>query len=160
MNEARELVTQGNILGDEICAILENGGDDGENQWEPEGHPAHYSHSRNEPKSPQLPRSAQQCAIMTRDSSHEIEQSPHGARLCVIPKLSMSPILGSGLRYYRGLDGQREEGRSLVFSRWSGIENPQPFAFAGTLHEVEIQLVSKRDPAAAEAEARPEMSRQ
>jgi hypothetical protein len=59
MNEARELVTQGDILGDEICAILGNGDDDGENQWEPEGHPAHYSHSRNERKSPQLRRSAQ-----------------------------------------------------------------------------------------------------
>ena len=35
-----------------------------------------------------------------------------------------------------------------------------PFAFSGALHEVEIQLVSKRDPAAQEAEARAELSRQ
>jgi hypothetical protein len=59
MNEARELVTQGDILGDEISAILENGDDDGENQWGAEGHPAHYSHSRNERKNQQLRRSAQ-----------------------------------------------------------------------------------------------------
>jgi hypothetical protein len=54
VNEARELVTQGNILGDEICAILENGGDNGENQWELEGHPPDCSVSRNERKSQQF----------------------------------------------------------------------------------------------------------
>ncbi len=34
VNEARELVTQGNILGDEIRTILENGGNNGKNQWQ------------------------------------------------------------------------------------------------------------------------------
>jgi hypothetical protein len=29
MNEARELMTQGDILGDKISAILENGDDEG-----------------------------------------------------------------------------------------------------------------------------------
>ncbi len=33
VNEARKLVAQCNVLGDEICAILENGGNNGENQW-------------------------------------------------------------------------------------------------------------------------------
>jgi hypothetical protein len=32
VNEARKLVTQRNILGDEICAVLENRGNIGENQ--------------------------------------------------------------------------------------------------------------------------------
>jgi hypothetical protein len=54
LNEARELVTQGNILGDEICAILENGGDNGENQWELEGHPPECSLSRIERKNQQF----------------------------------------------------------------------------------------------------------
>ncbi len=37
MNEARELVTQGDILGDEICTVLEDGSDNGESQRELEG---------------------------------------------------------------------------------------------------------------------------
>jgi hypothetical protein len=37
VNEARELVAQGNILGDEICTILENRSDKRENQWNFEG---------------------------------------------------------------------------------------------------------------------------
>jgi len=37
------LVTQGNILGDEICTFLENGGDNGEDQRELEGHLANDS---------------------------------------------------------------------------------------------------------------------
>lgn len=32
VNEARKLVTQRNILGDEICAVLEKRGNNGENQ--------------------------------------------------------------------------------------------------------------------------------
>jgi hypothetical protein len=55
VNEAREWVTQGNIVGDEICAILENGGDNGENQRELEGHPADCSLRRNERKGQQFP---------------------------------------------------------------------------------------------------------
>jgi len=35
-----------------------------------------------------------------------------------------------------------------------------PFAFSGTLHEVEIQLVSPPDSGTTEAAARAEMSRQ
>jgi len=35
-----------------------------------------------------------------------------------------------------------------------------PFPFTGTLHEVEIQLLSRSDAAARDAEARAEMSRQ
>jgi arylsulfatase len=35
-----------------------------------------------------------------------------------------------------------------------------PFTFTGTLHEIEIQLVSPRAPGTAEATARAEMSRQ
>jgi hypothetical protein len=31
--EARELVAQRNILGNEICTIPENGSNDGENPW-------------------------------------------------------------------------------------------------------------------------------
>ncbi len=34
VNEARKLVAQRNILGDEICTISEYGGDKGENEWE------------------------------------------------------------------------------------------------------------------------------
>jgi len=32
------LVTQRNVLGDEIGSVLEDGDDDGEKQWELEGH--------------------------------------------------------------------------------------------------------------------------
>ena len=34
VSEARELVAQCSILGDEICTILENGGNNVENQWQ------------------------------------------------------------------------------------------------------------------------------
>ena len=34
---ARELVAQRNVLGDEICSILEDDDDNGEKQWELEG---------------------------------------------------------------------------------------------------------------------------
>ena len=37
MNEARELVTQGNILGDKISTILEDGGDNREDQRKLDG---------------------------------------------------------------------------------------------------------------------------
>jgi hypothetical protein len=48
VNEARELVAQGRILGDEICAILDNGSDNREDQWELERHLAKTSLSPNE----------------------------------------------------------------------------------------------------------------
>jgi arylsulfatase len=53
-------------------------------------------------------------------------------------------------------------GASIAYNHGSAVSAryEAPFAFAGKLHEVEIQLVSKRGPAAAEAEARAEMSRQ
>jgi hypothetical protein len=54
MYQARELLTQGNILGDENCTLLEDGGDNGENQWELDGHLADCSLSSNERKSQQF----------------------------------------------------------------------------------------------------------
>jgi hypothetical protein len=38
--QAQKLMTQGHVLGDEICTPLKDDGDNGENQWELEGHPA------------------------------------------------------------------------------------------------------------------------
>ena len=43
VSQARELVTQRNVLGDEIRSVLEDGDDNGENQWELEGHLANDS---------------------------------------------------------------------------------------------------------------------
>jgi len=40
MYQARELVAQRNLLGDEICAVLENGSSNGEKQCELERHSA------------------------------------------------------------------------------------------------------------------------
>jgi hypothetical protein len=42
------LVAQRNILGDEICTIFENGGNNGENRWELERHQADHSLSSND----------------------------------------------------------------------------------------------------------------
>jgi arylsulfatase len=53
-------------------------------------------------------------------------------------------------------------GASVGYNHGSAV-SPRyeaPFAFSGELHEVEIQLVAKQDPAARETEARAEMSRQ
>ena len=47
VNKARKLVAQGDILGDEICTILEYSGDNGQNQSELEGHLADLSLSPN-----------------------------------------------------------------------------------------------------------------
>ncbi len=47
VNEAQELVAQCNILGNEICTILENRGNNGENQRELEGHLANDSRRPN-----------------------------------------------------------------------------------------------------------------
>ncbi len=48
VNEARKLVAQRNILGDEICTIFENGGNSEENKWELERHQADHSLSPND----------------------------------------------------------------------------------------------------------------
>jgi len=63
MDEARELVTQGDILGDEICTVLEDGSDNGENQRELEGHLADHSLGPSERRKSEDPRPY---AIMTR----------------------------------------------------------------------------------------------
>ncbi len=47
MYQARELLTQGNILGDDNCTLLEDGGDNGEEQRELEKHPANDGLSPN-----------------------------------------------------------------------------------------------------------------
>ena len=59
MSQARELVTQRNVLGDEIGSVLEDGDDNGEKQWELEGHLADGSPDPNGPKSEQLRRCSQ-----------------------------------------------------------------------------------------------------
>jgi arylsulfatase len=53
-------------------------------------------------------------------------------------------------------------GASVAYNHGSAVSSryEAPFPFSGKLHEVEIQLVAKQDPAAAEVEARAEMSRQ
>lgn len=53
-------------------------------------------------------------------------------------------------------------GPSVGYDHGSAVSNryEAPFEFAGTLHEVVIQLLSRRDLAALEAEAAAEMSRQ
>jgi hypothetical protein len=63
VNEARKLVAQCSILGDEICTILENGGNNGENQWQLERHLADHSRSPNDRKKSAIPPSY---SIMTR----------------------------------------------------------------------------------------------
>ena len=53
-------------------------------------------------------------------------------------------------------------GGSIGYDHGSAVSSRyvSPFEFAGTLHEVVIQLVAKQDPAAEQAAARAEMSRQ
>ncbi len=65
MDVARKLVAQCEILGDEICTILENGGNNGENQWQLERHLADHSLSPNDRKTSAIPSSY---PIMTRHS--------------------------------------------------------------------------------------------
>jgi signal transduction histidine kinase len=48
VNEAPKLVAKRNILGDEICTIFENNGNNGENKWELERHQADPSLSPND----------------------------------------------------------------------------------------------------------------
>ncbi len=56
MYQARELMTQGHILGDEICTILENGGDKRDDQREVEGHLPNDGRSPNERRSQRFHR--------------------------------------------------------------------------------------------------------
>ncbi|MBG7606279.1 MAG: arylsulfatase, partial [Actinobacteria bacterium] len=53
-------------------------------------------------------------------------------------------------------------GGSIGYDHGSAVSSryQAPFEFAGTLHEVVVQLVAKQDQAGAEAEARAEMSKQ
>ncbi len=48
VNEALKRVAQRNVLGDEICSMLENGSNNGENQRDLERHLAHDSLSPND----------------------------------------------------------------------------------------------------------------
>jgi hypothetical protein len=57
------VVAQRNILGDEICAVLENRGNNGENLWVLEQHPADHSLITSEGRVLENPRL---CRIMTR----------------------------------------------------------------------------------------------
>ena len=75
----------------------------------------------------------------------EIDGAPAG-RVEIPMYMRMISSIGASVGYNHG---------SSVSPRYQA-----PFAFSGTLHEVEIQLVSRRDPAAREAEARAELSRQ
>ena len=65
MYQARKLVAQRNILGHEIGAVLENGSDNGENQWALERHPANHSLSPNVPEKSAI---SPPYRIMTRHS--------------------------------------------------------------------------------------------
>ena len=53
-------------------------------------------------------------------------------------------------------------GPSVAFDHGSAVSQRYvaPFPFEGTLHEVEIQLLSRQDAEARDAEAAAEMSRQ
>jgi arylsulfatase A-like enzyme len=82
---------------------------------------------------------------MTGNITLEIDGADAG-RVDVPMYMRMISSVGSSIGYDHG---------SPVSSRYSA-----PFAFTGTLHEVEIQLLSKRDPSTADAEARAEMARQ
>jgi arylsulfatase len=75
----------------------------------------------------------------------EIDGTPAG-RVEIPVYMRMISSIGASVGYNHG---------SAVSPRYEA-----PFAFSGELHEVEIQLVAKQDPAARETEARAEMSRQ
>ena len=62
--------------------------------------------------------------------------------------MSMISSVGASIGYDHG---------SPVSTRYG---DSAPFAFSGTLHEVVVQLLSRRDVEAQEAEARTEMGRQ
>ena len=63
MNEARKLVAQCNVLGDEVCTILENSGNNSENQCQLERHLVDHSLRPNDRKTAAIPQSY---PIMTR----------------------------------------------------------------------------------------------
>jgi arylsulfatase len=75
----------------------------------------------------------------------EVDGAPAG-RVEIPVYMRMISSIGASVGYNHG---------SAVSPRYEA-----PFAFSGKLHEVEIQLVAKQDPAAREAEARAELSRQ
>ena len=75
----------------------------------------------------------------------EVDGAPAG-RVEIPIYMRMISSIGASVGYNHG---------SAVSPRYEA-----PFSFSGELHEVEIQLVSRRDSAAKEAEARAEMSRQ
>ena len=82
-----------------------------------------------------------------RAGSIELEVSGLAAGRVDIPMyMRMISSIGASIGYNHG---------SAVSSRYQA-----PYPFSGKLHEIEIQLISKRDPATKEAEARAEMSRQ
>jgi len=66
MYQARELVAQRNVLGDEIGTVLENGRSNGEKKCELERHPANHSLRPNAQKRSAKSRSYR---IMTMDRS-------------------------------------------------------------------------------------------
>jgi hypothetical protein len=65
MYQTRELVAQRNILGHELGTVLENGSNNGENQWALERHPANHSLS---PDVPEKPAISPPDRVMTRHS--------------------------------------------------------------------------------------------
>jgi arylsulfatase len=75
----------------------------------------------------------------------EIDGAPAG-RIEIPVYMRMISSIGASVGYDHG---------SAVSPRYEA-----PFAFSGELHEVEIQLIAKQHPAAREAEARAELSRQ
>lgn len=75
----------------------------------------------------------------------EVDGTPAG-RVEIPLYMRMISSIGASVGYNHG---------SAVSPRYDA-----PFAFSGELHRVEIQLVSRRDAAAKEAEARAELSRQ
>lgn len=75
----------------------------------------------------------------------EVDGAPAG-RIEIPVYMRMISSIGASVGYNHG---------SAVSPRYQA-----PFAFSGELHEVEIQLVAKQDPAAKVAEARAELSRQ
>jgi hypothetical protein len=64
-DEARELVVQCEILCDEICPVLENGGNNGKDQLQPERHSADDSLSSDEQRTSANP---EPYAITTKDT--------------------------------------------------------------------------------------------
>jgi len=68
MYQARELVAQRNILGDEICTVFEDGSDGRENQRQLEGHLTDHTPGASARRKLAIPRPY---PIMTRHSDRE-----------------------------------------------------------------------------------------